>query len=112
MNLGFLYFVSIQLLRSPNIQSRSHYFTVRSLYFFYLFKHFGFFVVEFGETVAAQCADQLKNNTRPLQLAIMNTLLKVMKRLVFVQLHASHKQQLKYILSHVKRTLHFSFGVF
>jgi len=68
--------------------------------------------VEFGETVAAQCADQLKNNTRPLQLAIMNTLLKVMERLAFVQLHASHKQQLKYILSHVKRTLHFSFGVF
>lgn len=68
------------------------------------------FIVEFGETVVAQCADHLKNNTRALQLAIMNTLLKVMERLAFIQLHASHKQQLKYILSHVKRTLHFSFG--
>lgn len=69
-----------------------------------------FYVVEFGETVAAQCADHVKNNTRPLQLAIMNTLLKMIKQLAFVQLHASHKQELKYILSHVKRTLHFSFG--
>lgn len=69
-----------------------------------------FYKVEFGETVAAQCADHLKNNTRPLQLAIMSTLLKVIERLSFVQLHANHKQQLKYILSHVKRTLHFSFG--
>lgn len=67
--------------------------------------------VEFGETVAAQCADHLKNNTRPLQLAIMNTLLKVIERLAFAQLYASHRQQLKYILSHVKRNLHFSFGV-
>jgi len=67
--------------------------------------------VEFGETVAAQCADHVKNNTRPLQLAIMSTLLKMIKQLAFAQLHANHKQQLKYILSHVKRTLHFSFGV-
>ncbi|KAL5241701.1 hypothetical protein ACI65C_009111 [Semiaphis heraclei] len=67
--------------------------------------------VEFGETVAAQCADHLKNNTRPLQLAIMSTLLKLIERLDFSHLNASHKQQLKYILSHVKRTLHFSFGV-
>jgi len=73
-------------------------------------KKYIFCVVEFGETVAAQCADHLKNNTRPLQLAIMNTLLKVIKRLAFTQLHASHKQQLKYILSHVKRNLQFSFG--
>lgn len=68
------------------------------------------YVVEFGETVAAQCADHLKNNTRPLQLAIMSTLLKLIERLDFSHLNASHKQQLKYILSHVKRTLHFSFG--
>ncbi|XP_050429969.1 proteasome adapter and scaffold protein ECM29 [Adelges cooleyi] len=67
--------------------------------------------VEFGETVVVQCADHLKNNTRPLQLAIMGTLLKVVERLAFVQLHASHKQQLKYILSHVRRTLHFAFGI-
>jgi len=40
----------------------------------------------------------------------MNTLLKMIERLAFAQLHANHKQQLKYILSHVKRTLHFSFG--
>lgn len=71
---------------------------------------FDLFIVEFGETVAAQCADHLKNNTRPLQLAIMNTLLKMTERLAFSQLYANHKQQLKYILSHVKRTLHFSFG--
>jgi len=69
-----------------------------------------FYVVEFGETVAAQCADHLKNNTRPLQLAIMSTLLKLIERLDFSHLNVSHKQQLKYILSHVKRTLHFSFG--
>jgi len=69
-----------------------------------------FYAVEFGETVAAQCADHLKNNTRPLQLAIMNTLLKVIERLAFSHLNVSHKQQLKYILSHVKRTLHYSFG--
>ncbi|VVC26099.1 Hypothetical protein CINCED_3A017518 [Cinara cedri] len=68
--------------------------------------------VEFGETVVAQCADHLKNNTRLLQLAIMNSLLKVIQRLAFIQLHASHKQQLKYILSHVKRALHFSLGMY
>lgn len=68
------------------------------------------YLVEFGETVAAQCADHLKNSTRQLQLTIMNTLLKVIKRLGFSQLHVSNKQQMKYILSHVKRALHFSFG--
>lgn len=69
-----------------------------------------FYLVEFGEMVAAQCADHLKNNTRQLQLAIMGTLLKVIERLDFAQLNSGHKQQLKYILSHVKRALHFAFG--
>lgn len=42
----------------------------------------------------------------------MNTLLKVIKRLAFSQLHTSNKQQIKYILSHVKRALYFSFGTY
>ncbi|XP_050523366.1 proteasome adapter and scaffold protein ECM29 isoform X2 [Daktulosphaira vitifoliae] len=67
--------------------------------------------VQFGETVVAQCADHLKNNTRPLQIAIIGTLLKVIEKLAFFQLYTNHKQQLKYIFSHVRRALHYSFGV-